>query len=128
MSDNFDQVWMTYDDAAKALGIKRSSVQRRAALRKWPKRMGNGKKVQVGIPPEAIPERTHEATPAPTPAIMDDNSQRIAVENAGLKVEVTQLKERLDEARLDNAKLLHMITEFSKPQPSFWDRIWNSRK
>lgn len=50
MSDGFGEIWMTYDEAAKALGIKKASVQRRAALRKWPKRQGNGRKVQVGIP------------------------------------------------------------------------------
>jgi hypothetical protein len=123
MTDNFNETWMTYDEAAKALGIKKASVQRRAALRKWPKRQGNSNKVQVGIPSDALPDNP----PALPHVVIPDRSTDDVAKIAGLEVEVTQLKERLDESRQDRAKLLNMITEFSKPRPSLWARIRGSR-
>jgi hypothetical protein len=126
MSDKFDEVWMTYDEAAKALGIKKASVQRRAALRKWPKRKGNNKKVQVGIPADAIPDIIHDVTPALLPVVTPERSHDDIARISGLETEVSQLNIRLDEAQKDRAKLLDMITEFSKPR-SLWMRIWGSR-
>lgn len=118
---------MTYDEAAKALGIKKASVQRRAALRKWPKRSGNGRKVQVGIPADAMPDIRHDDTPVVTPAIISDRSHDDIARIGSLEAEVSQLNIRLDEARADRAKLLDMITEFSKPR-SLWARISGSSK
>ena len=37
MSSESEVIFMTYDDAAKRLGIKSDSVRRRAAARKWQK-------------------------------------------------------------------------------------------
>ena len=122
-----DNVWMTYDEAAKAMGIKKESVQRRAALRKWPKRKGNGRKVQVGIPADAIPELHPENHGEIHPDINHDKMTEITAENAGLKAEVKQLNMRLDDAKADNAKLIDMMTEMTRPAPSLWARIWGSR-
>jgi len=127
MADGFEEVWMTYDEAAAALGIKKASVQRRAALRKWPKRKGNGKKVQVGIPADAMPNDTPDIPPALPPVITPERSPDDIARIAGLEVEVSQLNLRLDDARADNAKLIDMMTEMTKPQPGFWSRIWGSR-
>ena len=38
MSSESEVIFMTYDDAAKRLGIKSDSVRRRAAARKWQKK------------------------------------------------------------------------------------------
>ena len=121
-----ENVWMTYDEAADAMGIKKASVQRRAALRKWPKRQGNGRKVQVGIPADALPDTTPDDPPTLPPVITPVRSPDDIAKIAGLEVEVAQLNSRLDDARADNAKLIDMMTEMTKPRP-LWARIWGSR-
>ena len=67
--------------------------------------------------------RTDRAT-TPTPAITATvTSHEDAARIAGLEVKVEMLGEQLDEMRADRAKLLSMITEFSKPKPRWWQRI-----
>lgn len=98
MADDPDTIWMTYDEAGAALGIKSDSVRRRAASRKWPRRQGNDKLARVGIPRSIIPDRT----PAITPAIIPDDPDtygHVREELAAAKSEISGLQARLTDAQ-----------------------------
>lgn len=116
-------IWLTYDEAATRLGIKADSVRRRAASRRWPRRVGNDGLARVGIPSTVIPDRT----PVTTPDNPDESEKvRIAV----LEAEGRQLRERLDEALADKARLLDVIERLSEPKPvkvapGFWARLFD---
>lgn len=70
MSDT-DQ-WLTYDEAAKLLGIKPDSVRRRATARKWPRRQGNDGLARVLMPSGIIPDHPPDALPEGVPAVIPD--------------------------------------------------------
>lgn len=115
-------VWLTYDEAATRLGIKADSVRRRAASRRWPRRVGNDGLARVGVPGSIIPDRTPVATP-------DDPDVSDKIRIAVLEAERRQLRERLDEALADRARLLNVIERLSEPRPvqaapSFWARLF----
>lgn len=75
MSDSDDR-WLTYNEAATALGIKPDSVRRRATARKWPRRQGNDGLARVLLPPDAMPELPPDDgavdAPAFVPALSPD--------------------------------------------------------
>lgn len=126
MGDN-PELWLTYDEAAARLGIKPDSVRRRAAAKKWPKRQGNDGLARVRIDPDLI--RT--VTPAPTPAVIPDESGPLREELAASKAEIAGLQARLDDAKADRdawrdraERLDDRIAELSKPRPSIFERIF----
>lgn len=45
-----DTRWMTYEEAAKLLGVKAESIRRRAQRDGWPRQQGNDGKARVGVP------------------------------------------------------------------------------
>jgi hypothetical protein len=47
--------WMTYDEVAGRLAIKRRSAERLAARKRWPRRPGNDGRVRIGVPSDALP-------------------------------------------------------------------------
>lgn len=116
-----DEVWMTYDEAAAALGIKADSVRRRAAARKWPRRTGNDRKARVGIPRDIIPD----ATPAPTPDVTPDDPEiiRIREELAEARTEVRLLREQISDLKEDRDAWRELS---NRPQPSLLERIRKS--
>ena len=116
-----DVTWLTYDEAAAALGIKADSVRRRAAARKWPRRTGNDRKARVGIPRDIIPE----GIPAPTPAITPDNpdASGLREELAEARTEVRMLRERIRDLKEDRDAWREIA---SRPQPSLFERIRKS--
>lgn len=50
-----DVIMLSYNDAAKKMGIKPDSVRRRARNRKWHRTKGNDGTTLVAIPSELIP-------------------------------------------------------------------------
>ena len=128
-----DHIWMTYDEAAQALGIKADSVRRRAAARKWPRRPGNDRTVRVGIPRDAIPNRTpdatpaliHDVTPAETDAIRADlAATKIAL--AASQAETMGLRDRLADTQAERDRLAGMLDRAleARPVPGLWSRLF----
>ncbi len=92
------EIWMTYVEAAKHLGIKPDSVRRRAASRKWPRRQGNDGLARVCIPPDVVRKSTPDVTHERTPAIPPDAS---ASKIAALEVEIREVRVQLEDIRAD---------------------------
>lgn len=107
---------MTYEEAGLRLGIKADSVRRRAASRKWPKRMGNDGYARVGVPVAAIPAANFPITGAITP----DES---GVEAAVLRAENKMLLERVDELKAERDTWRRIAEEALKPRPSWLGRL-----
>lgn len=121
--ENPEIVWLTYDEAATRLGIKADSVRRRAASRKWPRRVGNDGLARIGIPATIIPDRIPDATPE-----NPDNSDAIRI--AVLETETAMLRERLNEMRADRDRLAGLLEKALEPRPvqvapGFWARLFS---
>lgn len=117
--ENPEIVWLTYDEAATRLGIKADSVRRRAASRKWPRRVGNDGLARIGIPATIIPDATPENP---------DNSDAIRI--AVLETETAMLRERLNEMRADRDRLAGLLEKALEPRPvqvapGFWARLFS---
>lgn len=125
--ENPDTVWLTYDEAAAKLGVKADSVRRRAASRKWPRRVGNDGLARVGIPVSIIPDRTPVAIPDDNTE-NPDNSDKIRI--AVLEAEGRQLRERLADTQADRDRLAGLLEKALDPRPvqvapSFWTRLFS---
>lgn len=127
MGDEPDVVWLTYDEAAQRIGIKADSVRRRAAAKKWPRRIGNDKLARIGIPRTVIPASTPVGTgdnPSPIrtypdlPADTPETLARLAVAEARL---ADALEER---SRVTSAHL----TELERQQTLFENQIADLRR
>lgn len=77
-----DGTWMTYANAAEALGIKLDSVKRRARARKWPRRTMNDAAVQVLVPADALAEGRSDNPANSIPPTPPPDDGRIAVAEA----------------------------------------------
>jgi hypothetical protein len=102
-----EHIFLTYDEAAARLGIKADSVRRRARARKWPRRIGNDGKTQVGIPADL----GADAPPGLPPGAPADT------ETAELRVENRMLRERLDELRSDRDAWREQAERLSESRP-----------
>lgn len=88
--------WLSYDDAAKALGITPDSVRRLVARKQWPRQQGNDGRTLVAVPldrlppdnppdisPDSTPDTGGDATPDnipdSPPAVTPDMSAAVAV-------------------------------------------------
>jgi hypothetical protein len=116
------EIWLTYDEAAERLRIKPDSVRRRAASRKWPRRQGNDGKARVRIPPEAVPDVTPDDTPDLTPDTSEELI-RARLENAGLKAELSGVRERLSDTQAERDRLARLLEEALKPRTGLIERI-----
>lgn len=125
--ENPEIVWLTYDEAATRLGIKADSVRRRAASRKWPRRVGNDGLARIGIPATIIPDRTPVAIPDATHENPDKSD---AIRIAVLETETAMLRERLNEMRADRDRLAGLLEKALEPRPvqvapGFWARLFS---
>lgn len=125
--ENPEIVWLTYDEAATRLGIKADSVRRRAASKKWHRRVGNDGLARIGIPATIIPDRTPGAIPDATPENPDKSD---AIRIAVLETETAMLRERLNEMRADRDRLAGLLEKALEPRatqiaPGFWTRLFS---
>lgn len=97
MSDT-DQ-WLTYEEAAKLLGIKPDSVRRRATARKWPRRQGNDGLARVLVPSGIVPDHAPDVTPGPGPEIAPDAA--LIERAARAEARADALAAQLDDLRAD---------------------------
>jgi len=117
------EMWLTYDDAASRLGILPDSVRRRAAARKWPRRLGNDGRARVRIPDDALPPDVGgDVTPALTP----DTSEELnaaGVELAALRAELAGVRDRLADTQTDRDRLAALLEKALEPRPGLLERI-----
>lgn len=127
MEKSDEHVWLTYDEAAQALGIKADSVRRRAAARKWPKRPGNDRTVRVGIPRDAIPDATPVSIHDITPDGPDDiRGELTAVKTdlAASRAEVAGLRDRLSDTQAERDRLAGLLDRALEPRPGIFGRLF----
>lgn len=95
---------MTWAEAAKALGVKVESVQRRARSRKWKKAVGNDGRAIVWVPLSALDTVRTDNPPDirddDPPALLPDDPQESARVSA-LEAEVRVLREAMVDLRAD---------------------------
>ena len=140
--------WMTYAEAATALGVGVQAVQKRARRNNWSKRIDNESgKAKVLIDPEALGVRagtTSSHVPAKetsVPVQSEEDQQRLReleLGNATLtaKLEategmVTELRGRIEELREDQkesreviAGLLKVLEAERQPPRSWWSSLF----
>jgi len=140
--------WMTYAEAATALGVGVQAVQKRARRNNWSKRIDNETgKAKVLIDPEALGVRagtTSSHVPAKetsVPVQSEEDQQRLReleLGNATLtaKLEategmVTELRGRIEELREDQkesreviAGLLKVLEAERQPPRSWWSSLF----
>jgi hypothetical protein len=114
-----EHIFLTYDEAAKRLGIKPDSVRRRARTRRWPRRSGNDGKALVGVPVSALPpDLSGDHPPGPPPGDPGD-----AIKIAELEVEVQMLRDRLTDTQADRDRLAGLLEKALEPRPGLIDRL-----
>jgi hypothetical protein len=114
------ELWLTYEEAAERLQIKPDSVRRRAAARKWARRLGNDGRARVRIPPDAItPDIRGDITPALTP----DELSAARVELAALRAELAGVRDRLADTQTDRDRLAALLEKALEPRPGLIERL-----
>jgi hypothetical protein len=117
------ELWLTYEEAAERLNIKPDSVRRRAAARKWARRLGNDGRARVRIPPDAIPPDIEGDV---TPTVPPDGSAELnaaRVELAALRAELAGVRDRLHDTQADRDRLAALLEKALEPRPSLLERL-----
>lgn len=130
-------VWLTYDEAARRLGIKPDSVRRRATARKWAKKPGNDGRTLVLIPSSALPEQAMAIGTDIPPVIATDIPPDIPMihpevsalreELASVKSALIGVQDRLKDAQADRDRLATLLEKALEPKDGFWARIFGHR-
>ena len=91
--------WLTYADAAQALGMTTESVRQRARREHWRKQLGNGGKALILVPGDAEPlpvGDTGEDAAVPRPVKRPEPDTA-----AILQARITEMESRANELRAD---------------------------
>lgn len=100
MADNL--LWLTYDEAAARLDVKKASVQRMARAKKWPRRTGNDGRARIGIPPDRLTDSSPDNAVLPP---LPERSARIIAAEA----RVEDLAKQVEDLRAERDRLLTII-------------------
>lgn len=115
-------LWLTYADASKRLGIKTESVKRRARSRKWARRVRNDGIAEVCIPDDALTASRSDDLPAIPPAAPPfDPSLTERVIEAETRAAVAEA--RLADIQQDRDRWRELAERLSQPRPSIWTRL-----
>ena len=63
--------WLTYDELAERLGIERESARQHVKRKRWARRPGNDGKVRIGVPDEALGERSDPGAEGETAPVQE---------------------------------------------------------
>ena len=110
-----EHIFLTYDEAAKQLGIKPDSVRRRARSRKWPRRQGNDGLTMVGIPPGLLPPDRPDGDPPGPPPDLPEHS---------LAIKLAVAEARLADVTEDRDRLARLLDKALEPRPGIFSRIF----
>lgn len=103
-------IWLTYDEAAERLSVKKASVQRMARAKKWPRRTGNDGKARIALPPDRLADNQAESAAAPPPP---DQSGRIIAAEARAE----ELTKQVEDLRSERDRLLVIIERQALARP-----------
>ena len=116
-------LWLTYADASKRLGIKTESVKRRARSRKWARRVRNDGIAEVCLPDDALTASRSDALPAIPPAAPPfEPSLTERVIEAETRAAVAEA--RLIDTIADRDHWREMAERLSQPRASIFDRLF----
>lgn len=117
------ELWLTYEEAAERLNIKPDSVRRRAAARKWARRLGNDGRARVRIPDDALPPDVRgDVTPALSPDVSAELNEA-RVEIATLRAELAGVRDRLTDTQADRDRLAGLLEKSLKPRSGLLERL-----
>ena len=115
-------LWLTYADASKRLGIKTESVKRRARSRKWARRVRNDGIAEVCIPDDALTaSRSMTFRPSPAAPPFDPSLTERVIE-AETRAAVAEA--RLIDTIADRDHWREMAERLSQPRASIFDRLF----
>lgn len=103
-------LWLTYDEAAARLAVKKASVQRMARAKKWPRRTGNDGKTRIALPLDRLADSPRESSATP-PA--QDQSARITAAEARAE----ELTKQVEDLRAERDRLLVIIERQASARP-----------
>jgi hypothetical protein len=117
-------LWLTYADASKRLGIKTESVKRRARSRKWARRVRNDGIAEVCIPDDALTAGRSDDPPVIPPAVhaLDPALSERVIE-AETRAAVAEA--RLSDVQRDRDHWRELAERLSQPRPSIWTRFFS---
>jgi len=72
-----ERVWLTYEEAGQALGIKPASAKRLSFRQHWPHRSGNNGLARVGVPAAKLPHVTGDTPGVVTGGVAEDITSAI---------------------------------------------------
>ncbi len=112
------ETWLTYSEAATALGTSPEAVRQKSIREHWPRQPRNDVKTQVLIDLEAQKPRTPRKRPAKQVNVQPDEQGKVATleaQAAALKEAVTRAEAASDHHRLEasttRSRLDEMIAE-----------------
>lgn len=113
------QEWLTYQEAAKRLGIKPDSAKKRAQRRHWPRMTGNDGKTRIQLPEDSSGTvRTDIPPNSPGVSVPDDTRERLAASEARAEVLAAQVAD----LQRERDRLLSLL-ETQPADQGFWSRL-----
>ena len=117
-------LWLTYADASKRLGIKTESVKRRARSRKWARRVRNDGIAEVCVPDDALTVGRSDDLPA-IPPVSPPPDPRLTERMIEAETRAAVAEARLADVQQDRDRWRELAERLSQPRPSIWTRFFS---